>query len=94
MAARRASGHLLLFLDPEMKPSQEPLMRLVSTGLRKPHPWAVGVHPESLNMFYRQRRVTRTLPEVFLYGRWDPCACLVSDLLVDPYDRLLGTEGL
>lgn len=67
-AVRRASGLLLLFLDPQITLSHTALVRLATTGLRKPHPWAVGLQSESLNIFPRQHTPAAPLPEVFLSG--------------------------
>lgn len=69
MAARRAAGHLLLFLNPALDISPKTLMRLTTTGLRKPRPWAVGLGAESLMPFEVPAPETmQQLPEVFLSG--------------------------
>ena len=94
LGARRASGHLLLFLDPEMDLTHESFMRLLSTGLRKPHPWAVGVHAESLNIFHRQRSASRVLPEVFLSGGGIHVPAVSPNCLLIPTTDYWDLKGL
>lgn len=85
LGVRYTSGQFLLFLDLLCVLPKNAILKLLATGLHKPHPWVVGPLSEKDNI---------NLPEVSLPGGGIHVASLTADCLFIPTKDFLALQGL
>lgn len=84
LGARYSSGQYLLLLDPHVILSAPSLLKLLATGLRKPHPWIVGLKTQDGNP---------VLPEVTMVGGGIHTGSVTADCLFLPSADFFSVKG-